>query len=158
SSDGYIVTNNHVIDGAETIKVLMQDKRVLTAKLIGKDEGTDLAVLKVDKVDGKDFAYVAFESQAKPRVGDWVIAVGNPFNLGGTATAGIISQLGRDLPDSGSTQFIDYMQIDAPINRGNSGGPTFDVYGKVVGVNTAIYSPSGGSVGIGFDIPAELAE
>ncbi len=153
SGDGYIVTNNHVIDGAETIKVVMQDKRILTAKLIGKDEGTDLAVLKVE---GTGFKYVEFETQAKPRVGDWVIAVGNPFNLGVTATAGIISADGRDLPDN-STQFVNYLQIDAPINRGNSGGPTFDVYGKVIGVNTAIYSPSGGSVGIGFDIPADIA-
>jgi serine protease Do len=155
STDGYIVTNNHVIDGAETIKVQLQDKRVLTAKLIGKDEGTDLAVLKVE---GTGFTAVTFENQIKPRVGDWVVAIGNPFNLGGTATAGIISQLGRDLPESGSSSFVDYMQIDAPINRGNSGGPTFDVYGRVIGVNTAIYSPSGGSVGIGFDVPADIAE
>ncbi len=154
SADGYLVTNNHVIEGAETIKVLMQDKRILTAKVVGKDEGTDLAVLKVE---GNGFKFVQFETQAKPRVGDWVIAVGNPFNLGGTATAGIISADGRDLPDS-SSQFVNYLQIDAPINRGNSGGPTFDVYGRVIGVNTAIYSPSGGSVGIGFDIPADIAE
>jgi serine protease Do len=154
SADGYIVTNNHVIEGAENIKVVLQDKRVLTAKVIGHDEGTDLAVLKVE---GTGFKYVQFETQVKPRVGDWVIAVGNPFNLGGTATAGIISADGRDLPDS-SSQFVNYLQIDAPINRGNSGGPTFDVYGRVIGVNTAIYSPSGGSVGIGFDIPADIAE
>jgi serine protease Do len=108
------------------------------------------------KVEGSGFKYVEFENQVKPRVGDWVIAVGNPFNLGGTATAGIISAAGRDLPDN-ATQFVDYLQIDAPINRGNSGGPTFDIYGRVIGVNTAIYSPSGGSVGIGFDIPAEIA-
>ena len=154
SSDGYLVTNNHVIEGAESIKIVLQDKRVLSAKVIGKDEGTDLAVLKVE---GTGFKYVQFESQVKPRVGDWVIAVGNPFNLGGTATAGIISADGRDLPDS-SSQFVNYLQIDAPINRGNSGGPTFDIYGRVIGVNTAIYSPSGGSVGIGFDIPADTAE
>jgi serine protease Do len=154
TADGYIVTNNHVIDGAETIKVVLQDKRILPAKVIGKDEGTDLAVLKVE---GTGFKFVQWENLVKPRVGDWVIAVGNPFNLGGTATAGIISADGRDLPDS-SSQFVNYLQIDAPINRGNSGGPTFDVYGKVIGVNTAIYSPSGGSVGIGFDIPADLAE
>ena len=154
SGDGYLVTNNHVIEGAETIKVVMQDKRILTAKVVGKDEGTDLAVLKVE---GTGFKFVQFETQAKPRVGDWVIAVGNPFNLGGTATAGIISADGRDLPDS-SSQFVNYLQIDAPINRGNSGGPTFDVYGRVIGVNTAIYSPSGGSVGIGFDIPADIAD
>lgn len=154
SPDGYLVTNNHVIEGAETIKVVLQDKRVLTAKVVGKDEGTDLAVLKVE---GTGFRFVQFETQTKPRVGDWVIAVGNPFNLGGTATAGIISADGRDLPDN-TTQFVNYLQIDAPINRGNSGGPTFDIYGRVIGVNTAIYSPSGGSVGIGFDIPAEIAE
>ena len=154
SADGYLVTNNHVIENAETIKVVMNNKRILTAKVVGKDEGTDLAVLKVE---GNNFPFVNFETQYKPRVGDWVIAVGNPFNLGGTATAGIISAAGRDLPDS-SSQFVDYLQIDAPINRGNSGGPTFDLYGRVIGVNTAIYSPSGGSVGIGFDIPAPIAD
>jgi serine protease Do len=154
SADGYLVTNNHVVESAETIKVVLNDKRILTAKLVGKDEGTDLAVLKVE---GSNFPFVSFETQSTPRVGDWVIAVGNPFNLGGTATAGIISAAGRDLPDS-SSQFVNYLQIDAPINRGNSGGPTFDLYGKVIGVNTAIYSPSGGSVGIGFDIPAPIAD
>ena len=154
SADGYLVTNNHVVDRAETIKVTLQDKRVLTAKLVGKDEGTDLAVLKVE---GTGFKFVTFEREAKPRVGDWVLAVGNPFNLGGTATAGIISADARDLPENGAG-FVPYLQIDAPINRGNSGGPTFDVYGRVIGVNTAIYSPSGVSVGIGFDIPADLAE
>ena len=154
SADGYLVTNNHVVENADTIKVVMNDKRILTAKVIGKDEGTDLAVLKVE---GHNFPFVTFETQGTPRVGDWVIAVGNPFNLGGTATAGIISAAGRDLPDS-TSQFVNYLQIDAPINRGNSGGPTFDIYGKVIGVNTAIYSPSGGSVGIGFDIPAPIAD
>ena len=151
SSDGYIVTNNHVIADADTITVKLNDKRELKAKVVGRDEGTDLAVIKVE---GKDFPFVSFENRAKPRVGDWVIAVGNPFLLGGTATAGIVSAFGRDIGDS----FVDYLQIDAPINRGNSGGPTFDVYGRVIGVNTAIFSPSGGSVGIGFAIPAELAE
>jgi serine protease Do len=151
SSDGYIVTNNHVIADADTITVKLNDKRELKAKVIGRDEGTDLAVIKVE---GKDFPFVSFENRAKPRVGDWVIAVGNPFLLGGTATAGIVSAFGRDIGDS----FVDYLQIDAPINRGNSGGPTFDIYGRVIGVNTAIFSPSGGSVGIGFAIPAELAE
>jgi len=151
SSDGYIVTNNHVVDNATDIKVTLKDGRELKAKVIGRDEATDLAVVKVD---GKDFPFVDFENSAKPRVGDWVIAVGNPFGLGGTATAGIISAYGRDIGET----FVDYIQIDAPINRGNSGGPTFDIYGRVIGVNTAIFSPSGGSVGIGFAIPAEVAD
>jgi len=151
SSDGYIVTNNHVIADADTITVKLNDKRELKAKVIGRDEGTDLAVIKVE---GKDFPFVTFENRAKPRVGDWVIAVGNPFLLGGTATAGIVSAYGRDIGDN----FVDYLQIDAPINRGNSGGPTFDIYGRVIGVNTAIFSPTGGSVGIGFAIPADIAE
>ncbi|QUD90440.1 Do family serine endopeptidase [Phenylobacterium montanum] len=152
SSDGYIVTNNHVIDGADDIKVRLTDGRELKAHLVGRDAATDIAVVKVE---GHDFTYVSFEDRAKPRVGDWVVAVGNPFGLGGTATAGIVSALGRkNVSDS---NYVDYMQIDAPINRGNSGGPTFDVQGRVVGVNTAIFSPSGGSVGIGFDIPADVA-
>ena len=151
SADGYIVTNNHVVENATSIKVRLNDQRELTARLIGRDENTDLAVVKVE---GRNFPFVNFEQDAKPRVGDWVIAVGNPFNLGGTATAGIISAYGRDIGDS----FVDYLQIDAPINRGNSGGPTFDVYGRVVGVNTAIFSPSGGSVGIGFAVPADIAD
>ena len=152
SPDGFIVTNNHVVEGAEDIKVIMKDGRELKATVVGRDESTDLAVIKVE---GKNFPYVSFENSAKPRVGDWVIAVGNPFGLGGTATAGIISAYGRDI---GDTAFVDYIQIDAPINRGNSGGPTFDVYGRVIGVNSAIFSPSGGSVGIGFAIPADIAD
>ena len=151
SADGYILTNNHVIDNASDIKVTLKDQRELKAVVVGRDEATDLAVLKVE---GHGFPFVSFENSAKPRVGDWVIAVGNPFGLGGTATAGIVSAYGRDI---GEGPFVDYIQIDAPINRGNSGGPTFDVYGRVIGVNTAIYSPSGGSVGIGFDIPADVA-
>jgi serine protease Do len=154
SPEGYILTNNHVVENAETIKVTLNDKRELTAKVIGRDEGTDLAVLKVEGTG--PFPYVNFEDRAKPRVGDWVLAIGNPLGLGGTATAGIVSTIARNLPDN-STQFTDYIQIDAPINRGNSGGPTFDIYGRVIGVNTAIYSPNGGSVGIGFDIPADVA-
>ncbi len=151
SPDGYIVTNNHVVEGADKITVHTKDGRDLQAHLIGTDSATDVAVIKVD---GGGFPYVSFEDRAKPRVGDWVVAVGNPFGLGGTATAGIVSALGRkNIADS---NYVDYMQIDAPINRGNSGGPTFDAYGRVVGVNTAIYSPSGGSVGIGFDIPADV--
>ena len=153
SASGYILTNNHVVENADTIKVTLNDKRELTAKVVGRDEGTDLAVLKVE---GGSFPFVNFEDSAKPRVGDWVLAIGNPLGLGGTATAGIVSTIGRNLRDNSST-FVDYIQIDAPINRGNSGGPTFDVYGRVIGVNTAIYSPNGGSIGIGFDIPADVA-
>ncbi len=151
SSDGYIVTNNHVIDGAEDIKVILKDGKELKATVVGRDEGTDLAVIKVE---GHDYSFVDFENSARPRVGDWVLAVGNPFSLGNTATAGIVSAYGRDIGET----FVDYIQIDAPINRGNSGGPTFDIYGRVIGVNTAIFSPSGGSVGIGFDIPADVAQ
>ncbi len=152
SADGYLVTNNHVVEGADKITVRTGDDRTLKATLVGRDPATDLAVIKVE---GKDFPFVSFEESAKPRVGDWVVAVGNPFNLGGTATAGIVSALGRS--NVSGSSYVDYMQIDAPINRGNSGGPTFDMYGRVVGVNTAIFSPSGGSVGIGFDIPADVA-
>ncbi len=150
SPDGYIVTNNHVVENATSIKVTLNDKRELKARVVGRDEGTDLAVLKVD---GAGFPFVDFEDRGRPRVGDWVLAIGNPFGLGGSATAGIVSAYGRDI----DSQFVDYLQIDAPINRGNSGGPTFDAYGRVIGVNTAIFSPSGGSVGIGFAIPADIA-
>jgi serine protease Do len=154
SRDGYIVTNNHVVANAKSIKVKMTDGRTLDATLVGRDESTDLAVIKVD---GSDFNFVSFEEQADPRVGDWVVAVGNPFGLGGTATAGIVSARGRDLQDR-SSAYVDYLQIDAAINRGNSGGPTFDIYGRVIGVNSAIFSPTGGSVGIGFAIPAATAK
>ena len=153
SADGYIVTNNHVVENAESIKVVLKDESELDAEVVGRDEATDLAVIKVKGRAGP-FPYVNFENAGKPRVGDWVITVGNPFGLGGTATAGIVSAYGRDIGET----FVDYIQIDAPINRGNSGGPTFDVYGRVIGVNTAIFSPSGGSVGIGFAIPSEVAE
>ena len=152
SADGYLVTNNHVIDGADEITVTLKDGRELPAKVVGADADTDLAVLKVE---GKGFSFVNFENDAKPRVGDWVITVGNPFGLGGTATAGIVSALARDINDG---PFVDFIQVDAPINRGTSGGPTFDTYGRVIGVNSAIFSPTGGSVGIGFAIPADLAE
>jgi serine protease Do len=152
SPDGYLVTNNHVVEGASKITVHTADDRTLKARVIGHDEATDLAVLKVD---ASSLPFVSFEDRAKPRVGDWVVAVGNPFNLGGTATAGIVSALGRR--NVSGSSYVDFMQIDAPINRGNSGGPTFDLNGRVVGVNTAIFSPSGGSVGIGFDIPADVA-
>ena len=150
SPDGYIATNNHVIAGAREIRVTLADHRVLPAKVIGRDEPTDLAVIKVE---GHGYPFVSFENSATPQVGDWVIAVGNPFGLGNTATAGIVSAYARDIGES----YVSYLQIDAPINRGNSGGPSFDTYGRVIGVNSAIYSPSGGSVGIGFAIPADLA-
>ncbi|MFI4963755.1 MAG: Do family serine endopeptidase [Caulobacterales bacterium] len=152
SADGYIVTNNHVVEGADKITVRTADDRSLPAHVIGRDPETDLAVIKVD---GHNLPFVSFEDRAKPRVGDWVVAVGNPFDLGGTATAGIVSAMAR--PQVSGSGYVDYMQIDAPINKGNSGGPTFDLYGRVVGVNSAIFSPSGGSVGIGFDIPADVA-
>lgn len=154
SADGYIVTNNHVVENAEEITVRLADERELTARIVGRDEFTDLAVLKVE---GRDFPFVTFEEAAQPRVGDWVIAVGNPFGLGGSASAGIVSATsGRSIDRN--TPFTDYLQIDAAINRGNSGGPTFDIYGRVIGVNSAIYSPTGGSVGIGFAIPASVAK
>jgi serine protease Do len=151
SGDGYIVTNNHVVDNATEVAVIMNDGTELSAKVIGRDDKTDLALLKVD--DGRDFKYVTF-SDEKPRVGDWVLAVGNPFGLGGSVTAGIVSAQGRNI---GAGPYDDYIQIDAAVNRGNSGGPTFNLKGQVVGINTAIYSPSGGSVGIAFDIPAASA-
>jgi serine protease Do len=151
TSTGYIVTNNHVVENATKVAVRTNDGREFDARIIGRDPLTDLAVLKVE---GSSFPHVTFETKAKPRVGDWVIAMGNPFGLGGTATSGIVSAYGRDIGEA----YVDYLQIDAPINRGNSGGPTFDVYGRVIGVNTAIFSPSGGSVGIGFAIPADIAE
>jgi serine protease Do len=151
SADGYAVTNNHVVDHAKTVQVTTDDGAVYDAKVIGTDAKTDLALIKVDA--DKNFAWAKF-AQDDPRIGDWVVAVGNPFGLGGTVTAGIISARGRDI---GSGSYDDYIQIDAPINKGNSGGPAFNVSGEVIGVNTAIFSPSGGSVGIGFDIPASTA-
>lgn len=154
AANGFIVTNNHVVADATEIMVKLADGRELPARLVGRDEATDLAVIKVE---GTDFPFVNFEETAQPRVGDWVIAVGNPFGLGGTATAGIVSASGRGDIDR-ATPYTDYLQIDAAINRGNSGGPTFDIYGRVIGVNSAIYSPTGGSVGIGFAIPATVAK
>jgi serine protease Do len=152
SADGYAVTNNHVVDHAKSVEITTDEGVKYTAKVVGTDPKTDLALIKVE---GKnDFAYVKFAEHA-PRVGDWVVAVGNPFGLGGTVTAGIVSARGRDI---GSGPYDDYIQIDAPINKGNSGGPAFDIDGNVIGVNTAIFSPSGGSIGIGFDIPAETAK
>ncbi|QBX37112.1 Do family serine endopeptidase [Brevundimonas sp. S30B] len=155
SADGYIVTNNHVVEDATEIKVRLADQRELTARVVGTDPATDLAVIKVE---GADFPFVSFEDQAQPRVGDWVIAIGNPLGLGGTATAGIVSALSRQNIDPGSAGYVDFLQIDAAINRGNSGGPTFDIYGRVIGVNSAIYSQTGGSIGIGFAIPASVAK
>ena len=152
SADGYAVTNNHVVDHAHSVQVTADDGMVYPAKVVGTDSKTDLALIKVD--GNKDFPFVKFAEHA-PEVGDWVVAVGNPFGLGGTVTAGIVSARGRDI---GAGPYDDYVQIDAPINKGNSGGPAFDVNGNVIGVNTAIFSPSGGSVGIGFDIPADTAK
>jgi serine protease Do len=154
AANGFIVTNNHVVADATEIMVKLADGRELEARLVGRDESTDLAVIKVE---GTGFPFVNFEEAAQPRVGDWVIAVGNPFGLGGTATAGIVSAQGRSIPDP-TASYVDFLQIDAAINRGNSGGPTFDIYGRVIGVNSAIYSPTGGSVGIGFAIPASVAK
>ncbi|MDI7775365.1 Do family serine endopeptidase [Asticcacaulis sp. EMRT-3] len=153
SPDGYVVTNNHVIDGADDITVKLTNNKELKATVVGRDVATDLAVLKVQ---GTDFPFVRFELDHKPRVGDWVIAMGNPFNFSNTATAGIVSAYGRDLAEGGA-DYVDYLQIDAAINRGNSGGPTFDMYGRVIGINTAIVTPSGGNAGVGFAIPADVA-
>ena len=152
SSDGYIVTANHVVDHAIKVQVTTSDGQVYKAHVVGTDPGTDVAVLKVDA--NRTFSYVKFADQT-PRVGDWVVAIGNPFGLGNTATAGIVSALARNINMS---TYDNYLQIDAPINRGNSGGPTFDMHGNVVGINDAIYTPSGGSVGIGFDVPANTAK
>jgi serine protease Do len=153
SEDGYLVTNNHVIDGGSAFTVVLSDGTELDAKLVGRDPRTDLAVLKVD--DKRKFTYVQFADDSKVRVGDWVVAVGNPFGLGGTVTAGIVSARGRDI---GSGPYDDYLQVDAAVNRGNSGGPTFNLAGEVVGINAAIFSPSGGNVGIAFAIPASIAK
>jgi len=152
SEDGYVVTNNHVIEGGSKFTVVMSDGKTYEADLIGTDPRTDLAVLKVE-ADEK-FTYVDF-GENRPRTGDWVVAVGNPFGLGGTVTAGIVSAHGRDI---GSSRYDDYIQIDAAVNKGNSGGPAFNLSGEVIGVNTAIFSPSGGNVGIAFAIPAALAD
>jgi len=151
SADGYLVTNHHVVKNASEISVGFQDGREFKAKLIGSDERTDLAVLKIESDD--EFVHVKFADDVTVRVGDWVVAVGNPFGLGGTATAGIVSATGREIGNSA----YNFLQVDASINQGNSGGPTFDLYGNVVGVNSQILSPSGGNIGIGFAIPAKLA-
>jgi len=151
SSDGYAVTNNHVVEHAATVEVATDDGKSHNAKVVGTDPRTDLALIKIE---GSSFPYVRL-ADAPPRVGDWVLAVGNPFGLGGTVTAGIISARGRDI---GAGPYDDFLQIDAPVNRGNSGGPTFNTEGSVIGVNTAIYSPSGGSIGIAFAIPADTVK
>jgi serine protease Do len=152
SADGYAVTNNHVVANAEQVTVSLPDGTQYEAEVVGTDPKTDLALLKINSDD--KLHYVEF-SEAEPRVGDWVIAVGNPFGLGGSVTTGIISARERNI---GSGPYDDFLQIDAPINKGNSGGPAFNLDGQVVGVNTAIFSPSGGSVGIGFAIPASIAK
>jgi len=153
SADGYVVTNNHVVQGGQDVEVLTDGGDTLKAKVVGTDSRTDLALLKIDGAK-KDFPFVKFDSAKDTKVGDWVLAVGNPFGLGGTVTAGIVSARGRDI---GAGPYDDFLQIDAAVNHGNSGGPTFNLKGEVVGVNTAIYSPSGGNVGIAFSIPSEVA-
>lgn len=150
---GYVVTNNHVIKGAEEIRVILQNDETIKAEIVGRDEKTDLAVLKIDPKAHKLKA-VSFGNSDTMRVGDWVLAIGNPFGLGGTVTAGIISARARDI---NSGPYDDYLQTDASINRGNSGGPMFNLDGQVIGINTAIFSPTGGSVGIGFAIPSSQA-
>lgn len=150
SAEGHIVTNDHVLGQAQEVVVVTTDERKLRARVVGRDPATDLAVLKVD---GEDFPFVSFSRAANPRVGEAVIAIGNPFGLGTTATSGIVSAYGRNI----GSAYVDFVQLDAPINQGNSGGPTFNAQGEVVGVNSAIFSPTGGNVGIGFAIPAALA-
>jgi len=152
SADGYAVTNNHVVERGQNVEIKSDDGKTYTAKVVGTDPRTDIALLKVD--GRNDFPFVKF-GDTPPRVGDWVLAVGNPFGLGGTVTAGIVSASGRDI---GAGPYDDFIQIDAPVNRGNSGGPAFDTDGNVIGVNTAIYSPSGGNVGIAFAIPSETVK
>ncbi len=152
SADGFAVTNNHVVDGADKVEVTTDDGKTYSAKVIGTDARTDVALIKVE--GGSNFPFANL-SDGKPRIGDWVLAVGNPFGLGGTVTAGIVSASGRDI---GNGPYDDFIQIDAPVNKGNSGGPAFNTEGEVMGVNTAIYSPSGGSVGIAFSIPASTVK
>src|ERR1700710_2383611 len=152
SPDGFAVTNNHVVDGADKVEVTADDGKVYKAKVIGTDPRTDVALIKVE--GGSNFPFAKL-SDTQPRIGDWVLAVGNPFGLGGTVTAGIVSASGRDI---GNGPYDDFIQIDDPVNKGNSGGPAFNTEGEVMGVNTAIYSPSGGSVGIAFAIPASTVK
>jgi serine protease Do len=152
SADGYAVTNNHVIDGASKVEVVTDGGKTHRAKVVGRDPKTDLALLKVEGSENFPFVKMA---PSMPKIGEWVLAVGNPYGLGGTVTAGIVSAENRDI---GSGPYDDFIQIDAAVNRGNSGGPTFNLNGEVIGVNTAIYSPSGGSVGIAFDIPTTTVQ
>jgi serine protease Do len=152
SADGYAVTNNHVVEGTTTAEIQTDDKKTYTAKVVGTDPASDLALLKVDGRD--DFTYVKLADKP-PRIGDWVLAVGNPFGLGGTVTAGIVSARERSV---GTISYENLIQIDAPINKGDSGGPTFDLNGRVIGVNTMIFSPSGGSIGIAFAVPADTVK
>ncbi|HJT43931.1 MAG TPA: DegQ family serine endoprotease [Rhizomicrobium sp.] len=149
---GYVVTNNHVVDASKKITVTLPDKREFIAKLVGTDPVTDIALLKISS--DRPLPSVEFGNDKQLRVGDWVVAVGNPFGLSNSVTAGIVSSLGRNIESS--QQYTNFIQIDAPINRGNSGGPTFDLRGQVIGMNSMIFSPSGGSIGIGFAIPASL--
>src|SRR6056297_3880492 len=153
SADGFLVTNNHVVAGADEIEVVLEDERRLPAELIGTDPATDIALLKVD-ADG-ELPFVEWGASEALEIGDWVVAIGNPFGLGGTVTAGIVSARSRNIQ---SGPYDDFIQTDAAINRGNSGGPLFDDDGNVVGVNTAIFSPTGGNVGIGFAVPSSVAE
>ena len=153
SQDGYVVTNNHVVEkGGKEVTVTLDSGKEVKAKVVGTDPKTDLALLKIS--ESGDYPYVKFAKEL-PRIGDWVLAIGNPFGLGGTVTAGIVSAEGRDI---GSGPYDQFIQIDAPINKGNSGGPTFNLKGEVIGVNTAIFSPSGGSVGLGFAIPSQTVD
>ena len=152
-AEGYVVTNNHVIEDAEEIRVILQDETELEAELIGRDPKTDLALLKVET--NRALPALKWGDSAKTRVGDWVVAIGNPFGLGGTVTAGIVSARARDI---NAGPYDDFIQTDASINRGNSGGPMFNLDGEIIGINTAIFSPSGGSIGIGFAIPSNLAK
>ena len=153
SDDGFIVTNNHVVEEAETIKITLSNDKVYDAEVIGLDPRMDLALLKINSEE--DLPYVSFGDSENSKVGEWVVAIGNPFGLGGTVTAGIISALGRNI---GSGPYDHFIQTDAPINKGNSGGPLFNMDGEVIGVNTMIYSQTGGSVGIGFSIPSDLVK
>lgn len=152
SADGYAVTNNHVVDGASKVEIVTDTGKTHRAKVVGTDPKTDLALLKVE--GREDFPFVKMAPNM-PKIGEWVLAVGNPYGLGGTVTAGIVSAENRDI---GSGPYDDFIQIDAAVNRGNSGGPTFNLNGEVIGVNTAIFSPSGGSVGIAFDIPTTTVQ
>lgn len=154
SAEGHVVTNNHVVQDATEITIVLSDGEEYPAEVIGTDPLTDIALLRVETEDEIDFPFVVLDRNPSIRVGDWVVAVGNPFGLGGTATAGIVSATGRELPTS---VYNNFLQVDAPINRGNSGGPTFSLNGEVIGVNSQIFSPSGGNVGIGFAIPSDIA-